>query len=133
MIADLEKIAADYLRANAGVHVLTTRVVSKTPDTTSTAWVRTTTLDARDEVMSGLDYLITYLLQFDCYAGATGGKPEASELARTVRSVLKAMPGVRDGVVVSRVAFTGHIRIPDTALEPARERFIVTAQITAHS
>lgn len=133
MIADLEKVAADYLRANAAVRALTTRVVSKTPDTTSAGWVRTTTLDARDEARSGLDHNITYLLQFDCYAGATGGKPEASALARTVRAALQAMPGVRDGVVVSRVAFTGHIRIPDTALEPARERFIVSAQVTAHS
>lgn len=133
MIADLEKIAADYLRDHPAVHALTTRVVSKTPETTATSWVRTTTLDARDEARSNLDHLITFLLQLDCYAGATGGKPEASHLARTVRSALKGMPGSHDGAVVSRVAFTGHIRIPDTAIEPARERFILTALITAHA
>lgn len=133
MIADLEKIAADYIRTNSAVHALTTRVVSKTPDTTTTAWVRTTTLDARDDARSNLDHLITYLVQFDCYSGATGGKPEASALARTVRAALKAMPGKHDGAIITRVAFTGHIRIPDTALEPARERFIVTAEIRAHS
>lgn len=133
MIADLEKIAADYLRAHTAVTALTTRVVSKTPETTAAAWVRTTTLDARDEARSNLDHLITYLLQFDCYAGVTGGKPEASALARTVRAALKDMTGSHDGAVITRVAFTGHIRIPDTALEPARERLIITAQITAHA
>ncbi len=49
---------------------------------------------------------------------------------RTARAVLHALAGTTtDGVVVTRVRFTGHLRAPDTALEPARERVVLTAQL----
>lgn len=137
MIADLEKITSNYLRTHPTVTPLGTRLVGKTPTQdsggTTGSWVRVTQLDARDQTRGAPDHLIAYLLQFDCYAGSTGGQPEATSLARTVRAALAAMPGTRDTVVVTSVRFTGHIRLPDTDFSPSRERVVLTAEIRAHT
>lgn len=131
-IPDAERIVSDYLRSHADVVALATRVVGKTPDTVSTSWVRVTLLDAANEAGSRPERLIDYMLQLDCFAGATGGQPEANSLARTVRAVLHEMPGLQGGVVVTCVRFIGMARIPDTDFEPARERIVLTATVWMH-
>lgn len=105
-------------------------------------WVKVVQLDATDR-SSGLEHLIEYLVQFDCYAGATAqrehdGQSEAADVALTVRALLKAAQGTvldtglsRD-LAVSQVSFAGMPRLPDTDYEKPRERYVLTAEITGH-
>lgn len=143
MIQDLERIVSDYLRELPAVATLSTRIVGKTPtrDTRGTrdSWVRVTQLAAPDVTGGAPDHLIAYVLQFDCYAGddeggGPHGQPEATQLGRTVRVALREMEATtQDGVVVTEVRITGHLRSPDPEFQPARERVIVTAEIRAHA
>ncbi len=128
MIPDGEALVTAYLDAQTGE-----RIVSRTPSDTSTSWVRLTQLDAANEANSTPEHLIEYFFQLDCYAGKSGGHAEASTLVRTIRAALVAMPenGV-DGATVSKVRFSGMPRIPDTAFEPARERFVLDAHVWMH-
>lgn len=130
MIPDIEKVVAYYLRESDDFD---SRVVGKTPDSIADSWVRLTVLDAPQSPGSSTDYSVAFYLQFDCYAGATGGQPEASELARTVRSLLMDIADAdHSGAIVSGARVNGYARIPDTGLEPARERFVLTATVWAH-
>lgn len=126
MMLDGEKLVAGYLRDDG------LRVVGKTPDSTATAWVRLTQLDARD-LSEPKDHLVSYLLQLDCYAGKTGGQPEANTLGLAVRAALRDLPeAVLDDAVVAEARIVGHARIPDTEFTPARERVVVTVDVRAH-
>lgn len=130
LIPNGEKVIADYLRTLPAVAVLCTRVVTKAPDSRDTAWIRYTQLDAQKERQSTPEHLIGFLIQLDCYAGKNGGQPEASLLARTVRAALIDMPLAElADAVVARTAIVSMPRIPDTAMEPARERFVITANV----
>jgi hypothetical protein len=124
-----EKIIADHLR-----DAVDTRVVGRTPSSTDDAWIRLTQLDARAVGGSRADHLIEFLIQLDCYAGKTGGQPEANLLARTTREALVEMPELpHEDAVVAGVDIRGHARIPDLELDdPARERFILTAVVWMH-
>lgn len=133
MIPDAEKIVGKYLREHEDLVALGARVVGKTPDTTSTSWIRLTQLDDRAVGNSRADHLIEFMLQFDCYAGKTGGQPEASLLARTARAALADMPGAHADAVVTGVQFLSGARLPDTAFEPARERFVRTVLVWMHA
>lgn len=134
LIPNGEKVVADYLRTHSAVAPLCTRVTSKAPDNRDTAWIRYHQLNATKEPKSRPEWLITFLLQLDCYAGKTGGQPEASLLARTVRAALLDMPtATLADAVVSRVAIVSMPRLPDTAMEPARERFVITANVQMRS
>jgi hypothetical protein len=133
VIPDMEKVVSDYLRADPNVQAVASRIVGKTPATTTEPWVRVTQLDAANDPTSRVEHLIAYLMQFDCYAGSEGGQPEANLLGRIVRASLILMPGVHDSVVVSSTRIVSDPRIPDTDFEPARERRILTARIHAHA
>lgn len=128
MIPDAELITTEYLKAQTG-H----RVVGETPRNIEDPWVRLTQLDAGNESQSQPDHLIDFLLQLDCYAGVGGGQTEAHLIAGDIRAALHGMPGVRGGATVTCVRFAGMPRIPDTALEPPRQRFILTAHVYMHS
>jgi hypothetical protein len=129
-VPDIEKIVSNILRTHADIVALNARVVGKTPDDKSTPWVRVTELDSPQ--INQPEWLISFLVQFDCYAGATGGQPEATNLARAVRAVLTAAPGAQSGGVISGVRNLGGPRQLDTDLEPARDYKIHTAEIFAH-
>lgn len=134
LIPDAEKIVSRYLRVHPDVSTLGARIVGKSPDRRDTPWVRITQLDASNEPRSRVEHLISFLLQFDCYAGRDGGQPEASMLARTVRAALHAMPDARhEEAVVTQVTFTSMIRNPDLDIEPARERVILGAIVRIHA
>lgn len=135
MIPDIEKLTTAFLRAQPAVAAAVgRRIVGKSPDDKSTAWVRLTRLDARGEDGSQPEHLIDFMVQLDCYAGADNGQPEANLIGRTVRDALVAMPrAAHTGAVVTRVRITGDMRRPDTDLEPARERVVLTATVHAHS
>lgn len=133
MIPDAEAIVGAFLRAQEPIAAIAARVVGTTPDDTSKPWVRVTQLNAGDDTGSDVEHLIGFLLQFDCYAGASGKQAQASLLARTVRAALKSMPDQDfDTVVVSRVRFTTNARLPDGDFEPARERFVIDAIVQMH-
>lgn len=135
MIPYAEKLVSDFLRSHASVVALGARVVSKTPPATEEPWVRVTRLDALNEERSRPEHLIDFMLQFDCYASADNGSPEASLLGRTVRAALHDdLPGtsVADAVVTA-VRIAGDSRQPDTTFTPARERIALTAIVWAHS
>lgn len=128
MIPDSERLVGQYLRQHPDMVALSARVVGRTPSDTRGAWLRVTQLDARD-VSSGIDHLISFLLQIDAYAGGQG---EVWTLARTAREALRGMPGVRDGGTVTAVTFAGMARIPDTDFDPARERVSMTIDVHVH-
>lgn len=129
LIPDGEKVVADYLREHPDLDV---RVVSKTPEDTAQPWIRITQLDGPSKLHP--EHLVPFWLQYDCYAGATGGKPEASLIARQARAALAVINKANHaGAVVTGAEITGDARIPDTEFEPARERRVLTATVYAHS
>lgn len=139
-IPDAEAVIGSYLREHPDIAALNARVAGTLPGAQSeqvAPWVRLTQLAATD--VGGVERLIDYLVQFDCYAGATAtrdyvGQAAASTLARTVRAVLKAVQGeTYGGVVITSVGFQSMVRLPDTDFEPARERFVLTAAIHCHA
>ena len=127
-IPDAEKIVSNYLRTEVGE-----RVVGKTPSSIADPWIRVTQLDAREPTGSRADHLIQFYLQFDCYAGAEGGQPEATALGRDVRKALVEMKDATHAdAVVTGADIRSHARIPDAKFEKTRERIIITAHIYAH-
>lgn len=138
-LPDVEALVGGWLTADPDFAALDARVAARTPDSMTRPWIRVTLLAQTDDLASGLDYLVDFTLQLDCYAGATAqaaftGRQEAWRLAATARSVLKGRQGTQaDGVAVTRVAFTGHARAPDAMFEPARERYILTAEVMLHA
>jgi hypothetical protein len=133
LIPDAEKTISNYLRSHADVVALQTRVVGKPPDSKEDSWVQVTQLGAAQEVASVRDHLIAFMVQFDCYAGADGGQPEANLLGRTIRAALQDIwLTSHPDAVVSACRLIGHARIPDTDLEPSRERVVLTAEVYMH-
>lgn len=137
VIPDAEVLIGGWLRTHPDIMDLDARVAPRTPDSTSKPWIRVTVIDDGDSTV-GHDHLIEYMVQLDCYAGneamaAYTAQAEASLLYRTARAVLKSKKGTRsDGVVVTSVECRG-ARVPDTSVEPARERFLATATVMAHA
>lgn len=131
---NIEKLVAEYLRDDNAVAALVgRRIVGKTPDSLSEPWVRLTMLDDPQDPDSAHDHLREFYLQLDCYAGATGGQPEAYSLKEAVRVAIVAIDQAdHEGATVTEGRVRGAARIPDDDIEPARERFIVTATVKAH-
>lgn len=137
-ILDAELITGRFLREHDDIAALGARVVGQTPRETVDPWVRLTLLDARNAAQVSTEHLVSYTVQLDVYASAAGldgsQQKEASLLARTIRAALvDDMPGTHDGAVVAKTRITRMLRAPDTDIdEPARERVILTCEITAH-
>lgn len=129
-IPNAEAVVTAYLKDEMGE-----RIVGKTPSDRSTPWVRVTLLNAPSDAKSPVDHLIAFLIQFECYAGKEedGAQGEASALVLSVRSALDEMAGVHSGATVTGARFVSMPRVPDTSIEPARERFILTANVFMHS
>lgn len=128
MIPDAESILTAYLAAQTGK-----RIVGETPSDLGAAWVRLTLLDASNEANSRPEHLIDNLLQLECYAGSgPDGQEEARGLAVDVRAALADLSGPVDDAVVTAVRFAGMARVPDVALEPARQRYILTVHVYMH-
>lgn len=131
---DGEKLVSDFLRDHPDLAELGARVVSKTPPDRATPWVRVTQLDAGQATRDPSDHLVEFFLQLDCYAGADGGKPQASLLTRTARAALQTIAQASHAdAVVTGCRISGAARVPDTDFEPARERFVLTATVWAHA
>ena len=126
---DVEKLLTTYLKAETGE-----RVVGEIPSSTGTPWVLVRQFDADDRTRP-TDRLNCHFIQLDCYASVDGpgGQGEASALGIEVRDLLLAMP-TEDftGAVVTSVVVRGPRRIPDTGFSPARQRYILEAEIYVH-
>lgn len=135
---NIEALVGTWLREHPEVSVLGARVAGATPATTTAPWVRVTLLGARDSRDSSIEWFVDYILQLDCYAGKAAqdshnGQAEAWQLKATVRAALKDMQGRSfTDAVVTDVTFSGDARLPDTAMEPARERYVLTVTVSAH-
>lgn len=128
MIADGEKLVGKYLRDVAGL-----RIVGKTPTVISSPWVRLTLLDAPQAEGSTADHLVAFYFQLDCYAGVTGGQPEATGQALAARAAIVDIPNhVHDLGVVTASRINGQTRVPDEQLD-ARDRVILTATVWARA
>lgn len=136
MQPDVEKIVGEYLRDNPTVSALVgDRVGGRHPRSLEEPWVKVVQIG--DSVIGNSPvHLVAVDLQLDCYGSADeyAAHGEASELSRAVRAVLAEMPEETfAGAVVSDVKFGPLSRIPDTDLEPARERFILSATVYCHA
>jgi hypothetical protein len=137
-VPDIEKIVSDYLRADPAVSAITTHILAKTPPKTDEPWVKVTMYGAPQLPGSRLDRLVPFALQVDCYAGYTGGKPLANDLARAARAAVKQMEGgIYGGAVISAVSIRDMPHSPDPNLKDdqgnERERYILDATVYAHS
>jgi hypothetical protein len=134
-LLDAKAIVRSYLLEQPSVQSLQARVVGKTPESTAKPWVRITLIDPQNATgINRIEHLVSYYLQFDCYAGADGGEPEAFELAKAVRSALiEDLPGsvLEEAVVTGAIAVSMH-PMPDTDLDDARGRFILDVEIYMH-
>lgn len=132
MIPDLEAVIGNYLRADAGVSAIVgDRVVGEPPGSHGLPWAMVALLDAPAFAEDPADHAIEALLQIDCYAG-TGRKGEASRLARAVRAALADIADHEHvGATISGARISSRW-LPDTAFEPVRARYIVTATVWAH-
>lgn len=137
MTPDLEQIAVQALLADTAVTgIVGDRVGTRTPRTFGEPWVRVTLIDDLPDPSSSALHLVRGMVQIDCYGGnGSGSQQDASSLARTCRTVLHrlAYEPQATGAVVSRVNPGGIRRLPDTDLEPDRERYILTVEIAAHA
>jgi hypothetical protein len=135
LIPDAPAIIGNRLREHPAVMALDVRVAGKLPASFTKPWVKITQLDATNVTGGQPEHLISFYLQFDCYAGSTAdnAQAQASLLGRTIRAVLHDLTEQDiDGVVVTHVAFTSDARIPDEAFEPARERVVLDAELRMH-
>lgn len=133
MIPDAEGFVGTYLREHPDIVALDARVSTELPRSFTKPWVKVTQLDDNAVNGSRTDWLIEYLLQFDCYAASEGGSVGASIVSRTVRAALRDMPlTTLDDAVVTGVEFISAPRVPDDSFEPARERYVRSVTIWAH-
>lgn len=134
LIPDIEAVMTGYLKGCAPIAELGARIVGKMPSETAKPWVRITLLDPKAVDDSRSDHLIDWMVQFDCYAGSTGGQGEASLLMRTVRRELRLLyEREAEGAVITGVRFLSAPRQEDTNFEPARTFFPLTATIWGHA
>lgn len=142
MIPDGERVVSNFIREHPDVQEITASVSGGTPADIEQPWVRVTQLGAPNDPSSPVEHLIAFLIQLDCYAGGKdgtageGGQPQAKRLARVVRAALTDdLPGAADlyeDTIVTSARIVGHTRVPDTEIQPARERVTLTARVHMH-
>jgi hypothetical protein len=129
-VIDIEALLTTYLKAETGE-----RIVGETPTSTGSPWVKITLIDTDDRTQP-TDHLLRYFVQLDCYAGSNGpaGQGEAQGIASTVRGMVLGMRTEEfAGAVVTNVTVRGPRRLPDPDFNPARQRYILEAEIYVHS
>lgn len=137
-LPNIEAVIGTALRTHPDIVGLGANVAGRTPATTTAPWIRVTLMAATDSTDSRIEHLVQYILQLECFAGKVAtdsftGQSEAWQLKSASRAVLKAIEGtITGGIVITEVTFPGDSRIPDTTMEPARERYILLAAVRAH-
>lgn len=126
-IPDIEKIVSKYLRSVSDL-----RVVAHPPEDKTIPWVMVTMYDAPSR--SSGDHVIDFHVQLDCYAGGSGGLPEATAIMREARAKLSDIDkATHEDAVINSVRVYGSQRVMDTKLDPARDRYVVDATIVGHA
>ena len=135
MLPDTEVLVVAHLRATDAVMALTQRVGTKTPVSLDGQFAKVTLLDEGQNRRSSALHVVHPLMQIDCYGSSNrdSAHAEASLLARTIREAIVAMPNASHSGAVVTAARATQRRLPDTELEPARERYIVTCELTLHA
>ena len=135
-LLDMGSIVCDYLRELPAIRAFVgDRVATRSPADFEEQWIRVTPLDPENATgNTRVEWLVSYYLQIDCYAGALNRfHEEAFDLARAVRVALTALPDVDlEEAVVTDIAFASMPPQPDGDLKPARERVILDAEVFAH-
>lgn len=132
VLVDVERLVVLYLREHSDVQAQVAQRVS-TEIPTSPTWPLVTVLLLGGEEGSH-GWLNAPTVQLDSWGpdGATG-KATALTVARTVWAAMKAMPGVRQGGVVSHVETLSLPRwLPDDEVTPPRPRYSQDARIYVH-
>jgi hypothetical protein len=127
-VIDIEAIVTAYLTPEVADLAV---VVGNTPEDIDQPWVRVRHIGTAAAGNRDADYFHSFHIQFDCYAGTPGpeGQGEASTLYRAVRTTLALMPEEVDEVTAVR--FVNALRLPDDALKPSRQRYILDARVYA--
>ncbi len=134
-ILDMTAIVCDYLREHSAVSAIVgDRVASRSPGDFDEPWVRVTEIDPQNVTgTTRVEWLVSYYMQIDCYAGAENAQEEARDLAVAVRTAIVAMPDASfEGAVITDAVFASMPSRLDADLKPARERRILDAEIFAH-
>lgn len=136
---NIEALIGGWLRTDSAITALGAHVGGRTPDSAMRPWIRVTLLAARSHPTISREHLIEYVVQLDCFAGKTAtddhvGQTEAWTLKASARAILASVEGqALDGIVVTQVRFDGDARLPDTTMEPVRERYVLTVTVRAHA
>jgi len=134
MLPDIEVVVVAHLRNISAVTDLTTRIGTRTPGNLAGQFAKVTLIDDDQAPNSPALHLVRALVQIDCYGSSNrdSAHAEASLLARTIREAVHAMPAATHTGAVVTAARARSRRLPDTDLEPARERYVLTCDITLH-
>lgn len=134
MLPDIEIVVVAHLRATTAVMVLTQRIGTRTPPDVAGQFVKVTLIDDEQAPNVPALHLVSALVQIDCYGSSNrdSAHAEASLLARTIREAIVAMPAATHTGCVVTAARANSRRLPDTSLDPARERYVITCDLTLH-
>jgi hypothetical protein len=123
--ADVEAIASPWLRDRDRVtDIVDQRVYTAIPKSPVFPLVRLTLIDERQVYQPR--HLTSTLLQLDCYGGP---KATARDLADAVADELaNNFPGAHEGGVVTSVECALRY-LPDDTYDPAKPRYVVSAEI----
>lgn len=129
LLVDIEKLVSAFLRGRSEVTALVSdRVYTELPQKPTFPAVRVFRWGGAP-VMSRPLHLDSASLQFDVWGGP---KRTAWLIAETIRSVMHDLPGPHADGVVSGVRFGSLAWLPDSSFEPARPRYMLTAEVRAH-
>ena len=134
MIVDGPAIVHAHLTAESAITTIVgDRVTDITPEDVSHPWVKVQLIQAPQADNVPFDYLVPFTFQIDCYAGKGQAQTEANLLGRIVRASLNEMPHTtHTDAVVTQVRHISFRFMPDTDLEPARDRYVLLTTVVAH-
>ncbi len=137
MILNAEALIGKYLRELPALKDLKVKVLGETPPKKDQAnpWIRLTLIDPQNATGNTLvEHLVSYYLQLDCYAGATGGQAEAFAVATTARDALIGLSDADpfEEAVVTDADPLSMPRIPDDDLTPTRQRYVLDIEVWMH-
>lgn len=137
MILNAEALIGKYLRELPALKALKVRVLGETPPEADQEkpWIRLTLIDPQNATgINRVERLVSYYLQLDCYAGATGGQSEAFAVATAARSALVGLPDADPfaEAVVTDADPLSMPRIPDTDFAATRQRYVLDIEVWMH-
>lgn len=132
-ILDMVAIVRSYLLEQPAVtDIVGEQISHKTPELLHDPWIRITLIDPRNETGTNeVEWMVSYYMQIDCYAGESNRATEAFDLCKEVRAALVDIAGADlEGAVATDVGF---LSMPgDQDPDIGRERRILDCEIWAH-